>query len=199
MTKTAEGQIDAMRGQPFILVTGGCRSGKSRYAQKLVEFLRPGGLYLATAEAFDREMQKRIDKHRQERGKNWFALEPGIKNLPSLAGRVGGLDVNGRGLLFDCLTLWCSGMMESGLDEASILTALDGLLDSLSRLPCPVVMVTNELGSGLVPESSLARTFRDLAGAANQKAAARADIVVLMVCGIPVAIKGKLPTDMLHS
>lgn len=175
---------------PFILVTGGCRSGKSTWAQKFIESVSQRGLYLATAQARDEEMQDRINSHWQTRGEFWQTLEITLPQLTSFGGKLP--NRNGQGILLDCLTLWCSGCMELGLDDKSIHLFFDDLLEDLWHLSCPVALVSNEVGMGIVPTSPMGRRFRDLAGMINQKAAAKATHVFFAVSGLPLHVKGNI-------
>jgi adenosylcobinamide kinase/adenosylcobinamide-phosphate guanylyltransferase len=163
------------------LVLGGARSGKSRYAESLVMATPPPWVYVATAQALDPEMAERIAHHRKRRGAGWRTIEEPNDIASVLAADEGTI-------LVDCLTLWLSNRMlaDADLDAeiAGLETALDGHL-------WPVVLVSNEVGSGIVPENALARRFTDLQGRLNQRLAARADRVVLVVAGLPLIIKGQ--------
>lgn len=166
------------------LVLGGARSGKSTYAENLLGRLCSKRIYVATAEARDEEMQARITTHQVGRGEDWRTIEAPLDPVAAL-GELG----MGEGVLLDCLTLWLSNQMESESDiDAASVTLLDGL-EALER---PVVMVSNELGMGLVPETALGRQFRDAQGRLNQLAAARARRVVFVAAGLPLMLKGDL-------
>jgi len=166
------------------LVIGGCRSGKSSHAEQLILRLPPPYLYLATARVLDREMADRVEIHRRRRGPEWETIEAPLDPVPLLRQ----LNANGRPLLFDCVTMWLTNLLlETG--PASILEKVDELCRLLHRTHLPVVVVTNEVGLGIVPENDLARAFRDLAGAANQRIAAACRAVTWMVAGLPVPIK----------
>jgi adenosylcobinamide kinase / adenosylcobinamide-phosphate guanylyltransferase len=164
------------------LVTGGARSGKSRYAEDLITAQRPPWFYLATALAGDAEMAARIAAHRARRAPGWKIIEAphdlarAFSELPAAAPA-----------LIDCLTLWLSNRM---LADANIEAETAELEGALARHAGPVVLVTNEVGSGIVPDNALARAFRDHQGRLNQRMAARADQVVLMVAGLPLVVKG---------
>jgi adenosyl cobinamide kinase/adenosyl cobinamide phosphate guanylyltransferase len=187
----------------LILVTGGARSGKSRFAEARVAELAPQGpwLYLATAEAGDDEMRARIDRHRQRRGPRWRTVEAPRDVAAALAtgfgdgggdggsGRDGGSDGVVQAAMIDCLTLWLSNRLFDGLDDDAILAEADALAAAARAAPAPVVVVTNEVGSGIVPENPLARRYRDLAGWANQRLAAVADEVVLVASGLPLRLR----------
>ena len=164
------------------LVLGGARSGKSRHAESLVEARPPPWRYIATAEPLDEEMRRRIDAHKARRGSGWHTVEAPLELASALDDCVGGTPV-----LIDCLTLWLSNLMLNGrrVDEA-----MDGLLAALGRRRGPTVLVSSEVGSGIVPENRLARDFRDAAGSLHSEVAARAEHVHFMVAGIPTIVKG---------
>jgi adenosylcobinamide kinase / adenosylcobinamide-phosphate guanylyltransferase len=164
---------------PVTLVLGGARSGKSAYAERLIG---ARGLYLATAEAGDAEMAERIRKHRERRGAGWQTVEEPL-DLAVALGHHASAD---RPILVDCLTLWLSNLMAADRDvggETRMLAA------GLGGLPGPVVLVSNEVGLGLVPSTPLGRAFRDHAGHVNQRIAAAADRVVFVAAGIPFTLK----------
>jgi adenosylcobinamide kinase / adenosylcobinamide-phosphate guanylyltransferase len=169
------------------LVLGGARSGKSRYAEGLVSALplpwQAPWNYVATAEPGDAEMAERIASHRARRGPSWRTIEA-PRDL------TGSLQVAGAApVLVDCLTLWLSNLMLAGADIDAEMERLD---HALAAAAAPVVMVANEVGYGIVPDHPLGRRFRDLQGVLNQRVAARADRVVLVVAGLPLALKGTL-------
>jgi adenosylcobinamide kinase/adenosylcobinamide-phosphate guanylyltransferase len=163
------------------LVLGGARSGKSRYAESLTAALPPAWIYLATAEPHDAEMAERIAAHRTRRGAGWKTIEEPHDIASVLA-------ANDGTTLIDCLTLWLSNRMLAGAD---IDTEIVNLEVALAAHLWPVVLVSNEVGSGIVPDNALARRFRDLQGRLNQRLAARADRVVLVVAGLPLIVKGQ--------
>ena len=163
-------------------VLGGARSGKSRYAESVVSALPPPWFYLATATAGDDEMAARIAAHRARRSPPWHTIEA-PRDL------TGGLAARGHApALVDCLTLWLSNRLLDGAGDDQILTETDRLVTAARAVPA-VVMVTNEVGAGVVPEHELGRRFRDLAGWVNQRVAAAADEVVLVACGLPLRLK----------
>jgi adenosylcobinamide kinase / adenosylcobinamide-phosphate guanylyltransferase len=171
----------AAAGTRLTLVLGGARSGKSRYAESLITALPPPWVYVATAEALDAEMTERIAVHRARRGGDWRTIEAPHDLARALAAPAG------APVLVDCLTLWLSNRM---LAQADVDAETARLEDALDRRASPLVLVSNEVGSGIVPDNALARRFRDLQGRLNQCMAARADRVVLMVAGLPLTVKG---------
>ncbi len=165
------------------LVLGGARSGKSRYAESLIATLPPPWLYVATAQAGDEEMTARISAHRKRRGPDWRTIEA-PRHLVAALQEAGTTPV-----LVDCLTLWLTNLVLADIDIETETAHLDR---ALAAAGAPVVLVANEVGSGIVPGHPLGRKFRDLQGVLNQRVAARADRVVLMVAGLPLALKGVL-------
>jgi len=162
------------------LVIGGARSGKSRYAESLIAKLPPPWVYVATAEAGDAEMAARISAHRARRGADWQTIEA-PRNLADALSACDAVPV-----VVDCLTLWLSNLM---LANADIDAETAQLEDALATAKAPVVLVANEVGSGIVPEHALGRRFRDLQGVLNQRMAAHAERVILMVAGLPLTVK----------
>ena len=160
------------------LVGGGVRSGKSAFALSLARTLGPRRVFLATAQAWDAEMAARIAAHRAERAGEFETIEEPLDPLAALE-RARGADV----LLLDCLTLWLSNLLLRGDSEAAIGARVVALADALRDAPFPSIVVTNEVGMGIVPESPLGRTFRDVAGRAHQALAARADRVYFAMLG----------------
>jgi adenosylcobinamide kinase/adenosylcobinamide-phosphate guanylyltransferase len=163
------------------LVLGGARSGKSRHAENLVQNRPPPWVYIATAQAFDDEMRARIATHRERRPEGWVTVDAPMNVAEAIRAAPPGAPV-----LVDCLTLWLTNLM---LAEADLESATKGLLESCAAAGGPVVLVSNEVGWGIVPESALGRRFRDEAGALHQRVAAQADRVVLMVAGLSVTVK----------
>ena len=160
---------------------GGARSGKSRYAEGLVTALPPPWLYVATAEAGDSEMVARVAAHQARRGPSWTTIET-PRNVAETLGTHAATPT-----LVDCLTLWLSNVM---LADADVDAEIEQLDEVLARAAAPIVLVANEVGFGIVPDSALGRRFRDLQGLLNQRIAARADRVVLVVAGLPLTLKG---------
>ncbi|HEX5846510.1 MAG TPA: bifunctional adenosylcobinamide kinase/adenosylcobinamide-phosphate guanylyltransferase [Rhodoplanes sp.] len=171
----------AVEGRELTLVLGGARSGKSRYAESLVARHPPPRLYVATAEAGDAEMAARIAAHKARRGLAWTTVEA----PRDVAGRLA--EHASIPVLVDCLTLWLTNLMLADADIEAEIARLERALDEARG---SIVLVANEVGSGIVPDNALARRFRDLQGQLNQRLAARADRVVLVVAGLPLFVKG---------
>ncbi|MGZ8300288.1 MAG: bifunctional adenosylcobinamide kinase/adenosylcobinamide-phosphate guanylyltransferase [Rhodoplanes sp.] len=171
----------AVEGRELTLVLGGARSGKSRYAESLVARPPPPRLYVATAEAGDAEMAARIAAHKARRGLAWTTVEA----PRDVAGRLA--EHASVPVLVDCLTLWLTNLMLADADIEAEIARLERALDEACG---SIVLVANEVGSGIVPDNALARRFRDLQGQLNQRLAARADRVVLVVAGLPLFVKG---------
>jgi len=170
-----------------IFVLGGCRSGKSGYALETAQkFAGDNNVFIATCIPRDDEMKLRVAQHQQERSKHWLTLEAPL-DLPSAIVAAGG---KASVLLVDCLTLWINNLLMENHDSEQILNQFQSLTRAVSSATCPVVLVSNEVGTGIVPENKLARLYRDLVGSANQAVAACVDQVVWTVAGIPVTIKG---------
>ncbi|HWR62004.1 MAG TPA: bifunctional adenosylcobinamide kinase/adenosylcobinamide-phosphate guanylyltransferase [Clostridia bacterium] len=182
-----------------ILITGGARSGKSSYAEKLAKELEGRILYIATSIPFDDEMKSRVKKHRESRPSEWDTYE-GYRGLGQVIAEKGiGYSV----ILLDCITVMLTNLLleHPGIDyenacyedfeeaEKEIRKEAEELLESISCSEATVIMVTNELGSGIVPESLLGRVFRDIAGRVNQYVAERCDEVYVTICGLPLKLK----------
>jgi len=178
------------------LVIGGCRSGKSRFALDAADQIcgdrvkadpARGGrkIFLATSVPSDSEMDKRVARHQAERGEDWQTIEEPIMIHETIERASKTADV----ILVDCLTLWTSNLLFAEYDESRIMEATALLAAALGKSLCPVLLVANEVGYGIVPDNSLARQFRDIAGLVNQKIAAIAGRVILTVAGIGVSIK----------
>ena len=171
-----------------IFVLGGCRSGKSGYALETAQRFSGGNkVFIATCIARDDEMKLRVAKHQQERSRHWHTIEAPI-HLPETIVEAGG---QAGVLLVDCLTLWINNLLMEKHDSEQILNQVQSLTRAVATAVCPVILVSNEVGAGIVPENKLARLYRDLVGSANQAVAECADQVVWVVAGIPVTIKGQ--------
>ena len=161
------------------LVLGGTRSGKSTLAES---WMPKGGLYIATAEILDAEMKARIDSHVTRRGTNWQTLEAPLDLAQAL-------HLHDRPALVDCLTLWVSNLLLAGRDATR---EVEDVIAALKARRADTILVSNEVGLGIVPDNALARDFRDGAGIVNQKIAAMADRVVFVAAGLPLVLKGAL-------
>lgn len=170
----------------IVLVMGGARSGKSTWALRYVERSYRSRLFLATARSLDEEMRERIRLHQAARGPEWRLVEEPLDLAAALGARCGEADA----VLVDCLTVWLSNvMLERGRD--AVPEQRERLLDALEARSRSTVLVSNEVGMGVVPEHPLGRSFRDEAGALNQAVAGLADRVVLLVAGLPMWLKGE--------
>jgi len=174
-----------------LFVTGGCRSGKSRFALNFADRRFKRKIFVATCQAQDQEIRRRIKEHQKARGRDWQTVEVLTALSETVASHSSQADV----ILIDCLTLWVSNLLAENTSQEEILTCADALTQAINQAPCSVILVSNEVGTGIVPENELARRFRDVAGLVNQKVAACANRVVWMVAGIPVPIKGMLTDD----
>ncbi len=186
--------MNQLTNSPITLILGGARSGKSRYAQQLAGEMSQRVLYVATATAGDEEMAERIARHRAERPSTWCTLEAPLDVGRALEEAIGDAEV----VLLDCLTLLVSNrMMELGEDvkeevlEQWVEAELEALLEVCRARGVALIVVSNEVGMGLVPPYPMGRVYRDVLGKANQWLAARADRVILMVAGIAVEVKGR--------
>lgn len=177
-------KVPVINTVPVTLVLGGAASGKSRFAQELAERQAGSLLYVATARAGDEEMAGRIARHRRGRGERWRTLEAPLDLTVVVPAAVG----HGA-VLVDCVTLWLTNLLLAGESPADVWPSVEAFLAVLAGLPAPIILVSNEVGQGIVPEHALARTFRDLAGQVNQRLAARADSVWLVTAGLPLQLK----------
>lgn len=165
-----------------LFVLGGARSGKSAYAQRLAEASCAERLYLATATPGDEEMAARIARHRAGRGQGWTTLEEPLEVARALQRHARA----GRVVVLDCLTLWLSNLLLGGRDPAP---AIAGLAEAIAALAGPVILISNEVGMGVVPTHKLGREFRDWQGQANQEIARACDAAILVVAGLPLQLK----------
>jgi adenosylcobinamide kinase/adenosylcobinamide-phosphate guanylyltransferase len=170
-----------------VFVLGGCRSGKSSYALETAhKFSGANKVFIATCIPHDDEMKQRVARHRQERSQDWEAVEAPIRLPEAIVENSPRADV----IIVDCLTLWVSNLLMDCDDPDKIEMQIPRLTDAIEKTECPLVLVSNEVGQGIVPENKLARQFRDLVGYVNQAVAGSADEVIWTVAGIPVKIKG---------
>jgi adenosylcobinamide kinase/adenosylcobinamide-phosphate guanylyltransferase len=165
-------------------VTGGARSGKSSFALKLAASY-VNKLFLATAEPFDEEMQNRISKHQVERGVQFTTVEEPLCLGQALRQLPAGTDV----VLLDCLTVWTGNLMHYVDNDEEIDKQIELFLEVLRQPPCAIILVSNEVGQGIVPENALARRFRDRAGMINQRVASIATEAYLLCSGLPIRLK----------
>lgn len=168
-----------------LLITGGCRSGKSQYVLNRFKIFSGKKSLLATAEALDEEMSERIVRHRVERSKDWTTIEEPLELSPIFEKEMSQDNL----IVLDCLTLWVTNLMMKGHSEQSIFQKADQLIATIAQCPGTVAVVTNEVGSGIVPDNEMSRQFRDLAGHINQRFAVAFDEVVMLVSGLPVTVK----------
>ena len=170
---------------PLTLVIGGAASGKSAWSESLVAGSGRPGVYVATAQAFDAEMHEKIARHRARRGPEWTTVEVPGDLRPALSAVP-----EASAVLLDCATLWLSNRLLANEDMESAGAAF---LSAVAACPAPLVVVSNEVGQGIVPDHAMGRAFRDAQGRLNQAIAARADLAVLVQAGLPLALKGALP------
>jgi len=166
------------------LVIGGAASGKSAFAENLVRDSRLKRVYIATARVLDHEMEKKVKRHKKMRGDGWLTIEEPL--APEAAIAMHGAD---KAILLDCATMW---LMNHMMDETDYDSAEGSLLHALATSTSHCVVVTNELGLGIVPADALSRRFRQAQGELNQRLAARADVVVNVMAGLPNVLKGRL-------
>jgi adenosylcobinamide kinase/adenosylcobinamide-phosphate guanylyltransferase len=178
----------------LIFITGGCRSGKSAFAQRLAEGLPDAKVYLATAPVLDREMAGRVARHQADRSAGgWKTVEETL-DLAGVLTRI----PDGRTVLVDCLTLWINNLMYAAEKQGSEITEDDiagtcgDIVATCRRRSGTIIFVANETGMGIVPDNPPSRLFRDLAGRCNQVIAAAADVAILMVSGLPLYLKGRI-------
>jgi adenosylcobinamide kinase/adenosylcobinamide-phosphate guanylyltransferase len=174
-------------GKKMILITGGCRSGKSRFALDYANQHFSKKIYLATCEALDQEMAQRIEHHKKMRGPEWHTIEEPIEISDQIKLHGDEVEV----ILLDCITLWLSNLLMRRKDDAEIVEEISRFIDTIKEKQTSLILVSNEVGLGIVPEDPLGRRFRDLSGMANQKIAEAVNKVILMVSGIPILLKGK--------
>jgi adenosylcobinamide kinase / adenosylcobinamide-phosphate guanylyltransferase len=174
------------------LVLGGVRSGKSRYAQQLAE-QASRVVFVATAKITDDEMRAKIERHREDRPKDWLTVEEPLELAKVLVEHEMDCEV----IVVDCLTIFAANLMEAvGEDNSAFEGRVEALCAALKAIQCNIVVVSNEVGSGVHPSHALGRRYRDLLGEINQRIARIADDVVLMVAGLPLALKGHLEVTL---
>jgi len=170
------------------IILGGARSGKSAFAERLVEAYAKPMVYVATAQAFDAEMRGRIAIHRDRRTSGWQTVEAPLQAAKAVRAAAAGSVV-----LLDCTTLWLSNHL---LAETDLAAACDELVAAVTQADADIVVVGNEVGMSIVPDNALARRFRDEQGRLNQRLAAQSDLAVLVVAGLPMVLKGSLPAGL---
>jgi len=170
------------------LITGGARSGKSAFALSLGLQHYSKRAFVATAVPFDREMKERISRHREQRGDQFQTIEEPLELPRVLADLPSGIEV----VVVDCLTVWLGNLYHHFQDtEEKVQVQVDVFLDHLDQPVCDLILVTNEVGWGIVPENPLARSFRDMAGYLNRRVAQKAACAYMLCCGIPLSLKGE--------
>jgi len=168
-----------------LFIIGGCRSGKSSHALNLANQIPGHKIFIATCMPHDKEMEERVLLHKKQRSRAWTTLEEPVR-LPE---EISKNSQKENVILVDCLTLWISNLLLENNDHENFDGHIRKLIQSLEKAECPIILVSNEVGTGIVPENSLARLFRDIAGFTNQRVAACANKVIWMVAGIPVGVK----------
>ena len=171
----------------MIFITGGCRSGKSRYALDYANRHFSKKLFLATSEALDEEMAQRIENHKKVRGPEWQTIEEPVE----IVNKIKEYGEDGKVILIDCLTLWLYNLLMRWGDDSKILNETDKLINVIKQNPASFILVSNEVGMGIVPADPLSRRYRDLLGTMNQRIAEALNTVIFMVSGIPLFLKGK--------
>jgi adenosylcobinamide kinase/adenosylcobinamide-phosphate guanylyltransferase len=174
-------------GKKVIFITGGCRSGKSRYALDYANRHFSKKLYLATCEVLDQEMAQRVENHKKMRGPEWQTVEEPLEVVEKVRRYGDEAEV----VLLDCITLWLSNLLLKWDDDSKVTGEVDRLIETLKKSQASFLIVSNEVGMGIVPADPLSRRFRDLSGTANQRIAEVADTLILMVSGLPIFLKGK--------
>ena len=174
-------------GKKVIFITGGCRSGKSRYALDYANRHFSKKLYLATCEVLDQEMAQRVENHKKMRGPEWQTVEEPLEVVEKVRRYGDEAEV----VLLDCITLWLSNLLLKWDDDSKVTGEVDRLIETLKKSQASFLIVSNEVGMGIVPADPLSRRFRDLSGTANQRIAKVADTLILMVSGLPIFLKGK--------
>ena len=171
----------------MIFITGGCRSGKSRYALDYANRHFSKKLFLATSEALDEEMAQRIENHKKVRGLEWQTIEEPVE----IVNKIKEYGEDGKVILIDCLTLWLYNLLMRWGDDLRIIDETGKLTNIIKQNPASFILVSNEVGLGIVPADPLSRRYRDLLGAMNQRIAEALNTVIFMVSGIPLFLKGK--------
>lgn len=171
----------------LIFVTGGAASGKSTFAEKIARTTGKPKTYIATLQPFDHEMQAKTEKHQADRGEDWTTIEAPIEVANVLSQCS-----TGQIVLLDCITLWLTNVLLADMD---LNAACEELVNALLTCPCDVVVVSNEVGMGIVPDNALSRKFRNAQGKLNQRIATKADVVITVISGLPLVLKGSYDLD----
>ncbi|MBM4306113.1 MAG: bifunctional adenosylcobinamide kinase/adenosylcobinamide-phosphate guanylyltransferase [Deltaproteobacteria bacterium] len=174
-------------GREVILITGGCRSGKSRFALDYADRHFSKKVYLATAEVLDEEMARRVEMHQKMRGPGWQTIEEPLE----IVNRMRSYREEDGVILLDCITLWLSNLLLKWDDDQKVMEQVEKLMGMMKEGRPSMIVVSNEVGMSIVPADPLSRRFRDLSGMANQRIGEVSDIVIFMVSGIPIFLKGK--------
>ena len=169
-----------------VLILGGARSGKSRYAIERALAIGGRTAFLATAEALDEEMAKRIERHRRERPRDWLTVEEPLDLVAAASDLLTRADL----LIIDCLTLWVANRLQREASDGTILAETEALAALMKRRMVTMLLVSNEVGLGVHPETPMGLRYRDLLGAVNQRVAEASDQVVFMAAGLPLKLKG---------
>ncbi len=172
----------------IVFVTGGCRSGKSRFALDYANKHFKSKIFLATAPALDDEMKQRIKAHQEARGPEWATIE----EHTDIAKAVASVETDYEVILLDCMTLWLSNLIMAGEPESQIFSRTEAFIEAIQKISQSVIIVSNEVGYGIVPVNDIARRFRDIMGTVNQRLAACAHVVVWTIAGLPQILKGNL-------
>lgn len=168
-----------------LLITGGCRSGKSCFALDYANHHFTNRLYLATSQTLDEEMKERVKEHQKQRDMDWRTVEEPLAIAEAITREARNTDV----MLIDCVTMWLSNLLLQNIPQEEIMNSVEVFTEMIQKASCSFILVTNEVGAGIVPDNRLARTFRDLVGTTNQKLAGCVDEVYWLVAGVPVRIK----------
>jgi adenosylcobinamide kinase/adenosylcobinamide-phosphate guanylyltransferase len=172
----------------MIFITGGARSGKSRFALDYANRHFSKKLYLATCEVLDEEMVRRVENHKKRRSKEWNTVEEPVEIVDKIDEYGDKVEV----VLLDCITLWLSNLLMRQNSDAKIMDEIDRFINTIKQDQTSFIIVSNEVGMGIVPADPLGRRFRDLQGIVNQRIAEVTETVILMISGIPMFLKGKL-------
>jgi len=169
-------------------ITGGIRSGKSRYALSLAQRYKGKGVFIATAEPFDNEMKERIEKHKEERGDTFQTIEEPRNLKKAILSIPSHTDI----AVIDCLTVWLGNLLHYHNNKVEDMYETEEFLNCLDTPPCDLIIVSNEVGMGIISDNPMARNFQNLSGSVNQRIANIAERVIMMVSGLPLNVKGSI-------